>query len=158
MLSCQLTRKETAISSSTTTTTNNNRDIVVNTLSSSSSGSTAFDLRLGQLRDYKRKHGDCLVPKRYTPNPTLGNWVNKQRQHYKRYREGKQSLLTRRRISLLEAEGFAWVGKKLKQQKPPTHHSKNKDDSCPSILSARERTWNERVDELKQYMQSTGIA
>ena len=30
--------------------------------------------RLGELKDYKKLHGDCLVPQRYASNPQLGTW------------------------------------------------------------------------------------
>ena len=41
--------------------------------------------RVEQLKQYQRVHGDMLVPRRYKSNPSLGNWVNKQRQQYRIY-------------------------------------------------------------------------
>ena len=32
-----------------------------------------------KLLDYKDEHGDCLVPNRYEPDPSLGAWVSTQR-------------------------------------------------------------------------------
>lgn len=32
-----------------------------------------------KLLDYKEGHGDCLVPNRYEPDPSLGAWVSTQR-------------------------------------------------------------------------------
>lgn len=40
--------------------------------------------RVYQLIEYRDLHGDTLVPKRHADNPALGNWVNKQRQEYKK--------------------------------------------------------------------------
>jgi len=58
--------------------------------------------RLNDLRDYKKEHGDCLVPRDYKGHQRLGEWVNRQRQLY------KKSLLRKDRIEALEAEGFVW--------------------------------------------------
>jgi hypothetical protein len=33
-----------------------------------------WNLRFEQLQQYRKKHGDCLVPQRYTENPKLGTW------------------------------------------------------------------------------------
>jgi len=74
-------------------------------------GKSAFHQRLSELRDYRKQYGNCLVPKRYEDNPTLGNWVNKQRQLYRRFLKGEKSSLNKERIALLEEEGFVWVRK-----------------------------------------------
>lgn len=42
-------------------------------------GHTAWDTRLMELREYKRKNGHCNVPKIYRENPSLGYWVNEVR-------------------------------------------------------------------------------
>ena len=44
----------------------------------------AFAQKLNELEEFQRENGHCLVPKRYSINPSLGNWVNKQRQNYRR--------------------------------------------------------------------------
>lgn len=36
------------------------------------------------LLEFKETHGHMLVPKRYDPNPPLGNWVQEQRRQYKK--------------------------------------------------------------------------
>ena len=53
----------------------------------------AFSQKLIELEGYQRVHGNCLVPKRYAPNPSLGNWVNKQRQNYRRLMNGERSSM-----------------------------------------------------------------
>ncbi|EJK60566.1 hypothetical protein THAOC_19054 [Thalassiosira oceanica] len=80
-----------------------------------------FAQRLRELEEYKREHGHCSVPRRYRENPSLANWVNKQRQNYrKRMKEGKSPLTERvpnataqfqqrkRHIEDLERLGFLW--------------------------------------------------
>lgn len=53
----------------------------------------AFTQKLVELEHYKHETGHCLVPKRYESNPTLGNWVNKQRQNYKKFVRGEKSSM-----------------------------------------------------------------
>ena len=85
----------------------------------------------GQLKEYRRYHGDTLVPNRYSSNPSLGKWVSTQRYEYRKFMESKKleedgSLLnnidkpeiekisnsytrmTEERIRQLEAEDFIW--------------------------------------------------
>ena len=38
-----------------------------------------WDEIFGRLLRYKEDHGDCLVPNRYEPDPSLGAWVSTQR-------------------------------------------------------------------------------
>ncbi|KAL3808600.1 hypothetical protein ACHAXA_010886 [Cyclostephanos tholiformis] len=90
--------------------------------------------RLQELKVYKQNHGDALVPNVYLANPSLGKWVQHQREYYKHYQKLKEikqkwrgvevlddevknetERLTRRsagmtekRIQLLEAEDFVW--------------------------------------------------
>jgi hypothetical protein len=84
-----------------------------------------------ELKEYKRDHGDTLVPGNYPSNPSLGMWVNTQRHEYRKFmakkklEEGKSLLhnldeseiekirntstgMTEERIRLLEAEDFIW--------------------------------------------------
>jgi len=78
--------------------------------------------RYDQLRDFKEKHGHCLVTIRYKDNPTLGKWVNNQREQYKLYVRRQQLLAERKddkdlpkcpmdekRVRDLEEIGFAWA-------------------------------------------------
>jgi hypothetical protein len=64
--------------------------------------------RLSELADYRRIHGHCNVPRRYTPNSKLATWVAHQMKHYKLYLEGKKSEMTPLRIQILESLGFDW--------------------------------------------------
>ena len=67
-----------------------------------------WNKRLQELVEYKEKHGDCLVPQRFSENPQLGTWVNTQRRHYKLYIEGKKSCMTEERLNKLREVGFSW--------------------------------------------------
>ncbi|KAL9179533.1 hypothetical protein ACHAXT_008823 [Thalassiosira profunda] len=68
----------------------------------------AFAERLSELEEYRRAHGHCLVPKRYEGSPALGNWVNKQRQNYRRYARGEKTSMNDKRIAALNDIGFVW--------------------------------------------------
>lgn len=46
-----------------------------------------------------------VVPRGYTDDPKLGNWVATQRKEYKLLQDGKQSNMTADRIALLEELG-----------------------------------------------------
>jgi len=99
-----------------------------------------FD-RIDQLRQYKKVHGNCLVPKRYKENPSLGNWVNKQRQHYRKFKENESSSsLTQEKIDALDSLGFIWDASKIKRTK----------------TSSAEKAWSNRYDELVQYFKENG--
>ena len=57
---------------------------------------------LAALVAYKRKHGDCNVPRDHAENPSLGTWVKKQRSAKSR------GTLANERIARLDAIGFLW--------------------------------------------------
>jgi hypothetical protein len=65
-------------------------------------------VRFEELKTYRDNHGDCLVPKRFEPNPALAKWVEMQRSQYKNLQMGERSFLTPERIKLLEDIGFVW--------------------------------------------------
>jgi len=71
------------------------------------SWSTMFE----QMKAYKKKFGDCLVPQRYYPNPQLGTWVHTQRRHFKMHKDGKKSSMTDEKIKNLNSIGFVWSAK-----------------------------------------------
>jgi hypothetical protein len=53
---------------------------------------TPWEARLSELADYRKIHGPCNVPRRYSEEDTkLGQWVVTQRASYKMRQEGKIS-------------------------------------------------------------------
>jgi len=99
----------------------------------------AFIERLRDLQEYKNTHGSCIVPKRYTKNPTLGNWVNKQRQMYKKFKIGEKSSMTQPRIDILDNMGFLWVAGGL-------------TGSDGQLVIGNAQLWMERYSEIKSYI------
>jgi len=62
-----------------------------------------------KLVQFKDLHGHFQVPQNYTvDNVRLGNWVNKQRQHYRKFKRGQKSQITQKRIDALETIDFNW--------------------------------------------------
>jgi hypothetical protein len=68
----------------------------------------SWEYRLSELADYRRIHGHCSVPERYSEYPKLGTWVVTQKKNYRLYRQGKASPITALRIHALESVGFEW--------------------------------------------------
>ena len=90
-----------------------------------------------ELKDFKKEHGHCNVPARYTKNRKLGIWVSAQRQQYKQMQSVSQrdtctrlTPLTQERIKLLNDLGFTWT-------------IRSRDSLGES--------WNQRLQELREY-------
>jgi hypothetical protein len=69
---------------------------------------TVWEARLSELADYRKIHGHCNVPFRYSENAKLAHWVSSQRKTYRLQLEGKASHMTTLRIKELENLGFEW--------------------------------------------------
>jgi transposase-like protein len=69
---------------------------------------SAWEDRLSELAEYRKIHGHCNVPRSYSENVKLANWVSTQKKHYKLHLEGKPSQITLPRIQKLESLGFEW--------------------------------------------------
>ena len=68
-----------------------------------------WQMRLAELKAYKEKYGNTLVPKSYKANPQLSKWVKMQRFQYKLLQEGKPSRLKKERLEALEEIEFCWI-------------------------------------------------
>ena len=77
-----------------------------------------------ELEEYKAYHGDCIVPLDWPSNPSLGIWVDMQRQHYSKRTKGSWHSMTDERVELLEKVGFVW--------------------------NARDARWQSQFEELKE--------
>ena len=64
-------------------------------------GEQVWEQRFRELVAHKKKHGDCLVPQKWT-NKQLGSWVNTQRL------SKRKSTLPSDKIKRLAALGFVW--------------------------------------------------
>jgi hypothetical protein len=69
---------------------------------------SAWEDRFTELADYRKIHGRCSVPQKYSENPKLATWVTAQKNHYRLHVDGKISPMTTFRIQALESLGFEW--------------------------------------------------
>jgi hypothetical protein len=70
---------------------------------------SAWEVQLAKLKDYKREHGDCNVPRGWAEDPQLATWVANQRHSKKKLDRGESSnRMTVERVTKLEALRFAW--------------------------------------------------
>jgi hypothetical protein len=70
---------------------------------------TGWEAWLPKLEAYKRRHGDCSVPKGLAEDPRLGDWVATQRMLKKALHHGDaRPVITAARAAKLEALGFTW--------------------------------------------------
>eukprot|EP00526_Cylindrotheca_closterium_P018352 CAMPEP_0113601508 /NCGR_PEP_ID=MMETSP0017_2-20120614/266_1 /TAXON_ID=2856 /ORGANISM="Cylindrotheca closterium" /LENGTH=364 /DNA_ID=CAMNT_0000509805 /DNA_START=24 /DNA_END=1118 /DNA_ORIENTATION=- /assembly_acc=CAM_ASM_000147 len=83
----------------------------------------AWNNRFEQLVEYKNRFGNCSVPLRFKSNPSLGRWVNRQRE------ARNKQILCWERETLLNEIGFEW----------------NQQASSPSVA------WKARFDELVEF-------
>jgi hypothetical protein len=81
--------------------------------------------RFNNLCLYREKHGNCLVPNKYSKDLPLARWVTRQRYQYKLMIEGRSSTITEERVKALDEIGFTW-------------------DSHGAL-------WVERLEELKKF-------
>lgn len=78
-----------------------------------------------ELLDFRLSNGHCLVPNQYSVNPSLAEWVKRQRYQYKLKGMGRHSSMSDDRVIALEKLGFVW--------------------------NSHDAVWEERLKELKQY-------
>jgi len=64
---------------------------------------SSWEQHLHELKAFKKEHGHCNVPRRYSLNHALGRWISTVR-----YAK-KQGTLTKKTIQCLDALGFVWV-------------------------------------------------
>jgi len=92
--------------------------------------------RVYQLQDYKETYGDTSVPKRFPDNPSLGNWVNKQRVQYRKYLANETPCsMTEEKVAVLNQIGFCWDGTAKSRQ---------------SLLQDKEEKWWSRLEEFRK--------
>ncbi|KAL3822857.1 hypothetical protein ACHAXA_006221 [Cyclostephanos tholiformis] len=91
--------------------------------------------KLDVLLEYKKKHGDFLVPSSYPDDPTLSNWVASQRAQYKLYLKGSKSHMTEKRLKILTDAGFPFSvnGIRQKVKKEAAHQDRVVFDAKPWI-------------------------
>jgi hypothetical protein len=76
------------------------------------------------LGAFVKKHGHARVPKGYTKDTELANWVRNQRLEYVNMQKGKKSRIDQERVNKLNALNFRWSAfAKSKPKDPPPSSS-----------------------------------
>jgi len=134
-----------------------------------------WDEMFRQLLDYKKVHGDCLVPSRFESNLKLGKWVETQRYEYSKLQKQNAAAavpkpvdddasddsnskpratnprLTEDRLRRLESVGFEWkVKNKMKR-----YYDKQWDQMFQRLLQFKEANGHCRVP--KRYQADTKL-
>jgi hypothetical protein len=60
------------------------------------------------LKQFRKEHGHCMVPRTFVDVPNLCHWVTDQRRQLKNLKGGKPSTMTKDRQRLLDEIGFVW--------------------------------------------------
>eukprot|EP00579_Thalassiosira_antarctica_P005289 CAMPEP_0201902528 /NCGR_PEP_ID=MMETSP0902-20130614/55000_1 /ASSEMBLY_ACC=CAM_ASM_000551 /TAXON_ID=420261 /ORGANISM="Thalassiosira antarctica, Strain CCMP982" /LENGTH=497 /DNA_ID=CAMNT_0048436531 /DNA_START=126 /DNA_END=1616 /DNA_ORIENTATION=+ len=104
-----------------------------------------WEERFKQLEEFKEEHGHCIVPRKYLNNPSLGTWVNEQRQCY-RGKGGKK--LEKDRIDRLNGMGFTWepVRGGPRGRRPASVVSEDVEQSDADEIGFIGFTWEVRRD------------
>lgn len=84
-----------------------------------------------QLKDFREKNGHSL-PNQRKPRTPLYNWVDRQRNQYKKLLKGKKTDMTPQRVRYLNAIQF------------------------PLLPSRQKISWDDRYEELKSYKAKYG--
>ena len=76
----------------------------------SSAHDELFEVRMAQLREYKARYGDTLVPITYDENRALAQWVSTQRRRYRQLQKTgvRPYGFSDERIRQLDDIGFVW--------------------------------------------------
>ena len=61
-----------------------------------------------KLALFVRKHGHAKVPKGYSEDKELANWVRNQRLEHRNWEQQKRSRMTPERFNMLDKLGFIW--------------------------------------------------
>lgn len=112
-------------------------------------GFRGWDMKLEQLKEYKKEHGHCRVPARkkkgendpdHDPDiQKLAKWVEHQRGMYWKRKRGDKTSLSDERVEALEEIGFEWrlicslddarVTRTPTKRKPASNAKKSADSS-----------------------------
>jgi hypothetical protein len=100
---------------------------------------------LSELSDYRRIHGHCNIPQRYSENAKLASWVRAQRNQYMLHVKGKPSQMTLPRIQELESLSFEWKPSSGRRKGIPKKPSVDNNATCV----------RERAVEASEHVQAT---
>lgn len=98
-----------------------------------------WNRRVVELLVYKKKHGDCNVPKTFPEHKALGLWVATQRKQFRMRQQGRHSQLTDCRVDKLVSIGFQW---KVREQGSQVWKKR-----CQALIAYRDDHGNCKVPQ-----------
>jgi len=116
-----------------------------------------WDIMYERLKKFKEELGHCRVPKGYSKDKELANWVRNQRLEEANMKRGKKTRMTQERIQALEELGFKWSSptksrsrknKKKKAEKEETKPVENGETVKTTDAAAASGT-NEAQEEVR---------
>merc|ERR1712157_160264 len=111
--------------------------------------SDRWDENYENLKKYKNKHGDCLVPKDYKDDPRLGNWMGNHRIPFRKKMNGKPSRLSNAQYDKLAMLGFEEVIKNKSEKEDDVAMVSQED-------AKKSDRWDENYENLKKYKNKYG--
>ena len=108
---------------------------------------STWNVRLNELREYKRQHGHTNVPRHYNVNLKLGRWVDTQRTSYRLLKLGKPSPLTQDRVDMLNDIGFEWN---------PSENTTKDAARSSKPTKTKYTPWKARYEELQRFKAQYG--
>jgi hypothetical protein len=105
----------------------------------------SWERQLASLRAYKRRHGDCNVPRSWPEDKRLGAWVHHQRRGKRLLDRGEPTRgMTAARVAKLDKVGFAW---ELSASELSKQNSKS---------AQKDARWEAQLAKLKRYKCKNG--
>ena len=114
-----------------------------------------FCHRLKEIKDFKLKFGHTMIPHKYTPNPSLGTWIDTQRRRYRKVMTAEKKFYDANPQGDQKKyeEFLAKTGPHIK----PDHISQLVEIGFvfePRL--SRKETWEKRVEELEIFKEQYG--
>ncbi|KAL7579167.1 hypothetical protein ACA910_011340 [Epithemia clementina (nom. ined.)] len=104
-----------------------------------------WELKFNMLLEYKKEHGDCLVPKEFAGNMVLARWVGEQRKQMKAKTEGRHTTLTDDREQRLHNIGFIF-------------NTRTREHLRNAVLQRFQDRWNICFERLLKFKEVHGHA
>jgi hypothetical protein len=96
--------------------------------------SAQWNKQYEKLVEFKRKHGNCLVPRGYQEDMSLGMWVSRQRHFH------NKNTIQLDRKDLLDKLGFVW----------------RVDNSALRNIQVFDSKWRQQYEKLVEYKRKNG--
>ena len=107
-----------------------------------------WDLRYGELVEYRKRHGHTKVPQHWPENKGLGKWVAKMRCQYNYMQNGERHQLTEERIEKLQTLQFDWGKRRpagrarFQRQRDNSNTVKDSGNENSSDAASQSRVFN----------------